>query len=116
MNRARTLQDGRLQCRTCQDLGYPSQHRPKLQRLHDKARDLRAKLRRWSDFSEEFPPRPKGMHLLTYNTLLMEIVQTEAQIVELQQQKINQSMSRALGYQCSPGVSLAEHWEHVLGA
>lgn len=109
------VKDRRLRCRTCQKLAYPSQRRTELQRLKDRATQLRSKLGGWSGFLVNFPARPKGMHMLSYNTLCMEIAGTEMRILEIQQRKIEQLMSRQFGYRCRSTQSLDEHWAHVLG-
>lgn len=109
------VKEGRLRCRTCQKLAYPSQLRMELQRLKDRARHVRSKLGRCSGFLQNFPRRPKGMYMRSYNTLCMEIAEAEMRSVEMQQRDIEQVMSRLMGYRCGPALSLDEHWAHVLG-
>ena|SRR5271165_4980797 len=61
--------DGSLACRHCYQLGYQSQHEsPRYRALH-RARAIRRKLGGSISLAEPFPPKPKGMHWLTYARL-----------------------------------------------
>jgi len=58
--------DGSLACRQCNQLAYQSQHAsPRYRALH-RARAIRRKLGGSISLAEPFPPKPKGMHRLTY--------------------------------------------------
>ena len=58
--------DGSLACRHCNQLAYQSQHEsPRYRGLH-RTRAIRRKFGGSISLAEPFPPKPKGMHRLTY--------------------------------------------------
>jgi hypothetical protein len=58
--------DGSLACRHCNQLAYQSQHEsPRYRGLH-RARAIRRELGGSISLAEPFPPKPTGMHWLTY--------------------------------------------------
>jgi hypothetical protein len=56
-------------CRKCWNLAYTSQHEQPYQRAVSKAQKLRQRLGGSASLDEPFPPKPKGMHWRTYNSL-----------------------------------------------
>ncbi len=64
-----------LMCRHCAGLGYRSDHaQPWLSPL-SRARKILRSLGGSGDLAEEFPPRPRGMHDVTYRRLYREVCQ-----------------------------------------
>lgn len=58
----------RFRCRACYRLQYESQYENAFQRALSQQRKLRARIA-CDDIDEEFPPKPKGMHWMTYRWL-----------------------------------------------
>lgn len=61
-----------LKCRRCLDLTYASQAEGHRDRLMRRIRRVRDKVGREDSLLVPFPPRPKGMHLHTYERLMHE--------------------------------------------
>lgn len=53
-------------CRHCHDLAYESTREPAFIRCLKRSQEIRLKLGGSGNIYEQFPPRPKGMHLRTY--------------------------------------------------
>jgi hypothetical protein len=69
-SRCRILYGGpRFRCRRCQGLSYESQYEDVTRRANRASRKIRRRLAGSTNLTEEFPPRPKGMHQSTYRKL-----------------------------------------------
>ena len=66
-------------CRTCRRLTYPTQRVPAASRSLERAQRLRVRLGGSVDMTQPFPPRPKGMHFLTYMKRAMRAWRAEDQ-------------------------------------
>ena len=69
--------DRRFRCRKCHKLTYPTQCWDEFDRSGNTARKIRIRLGGSGALGEAFPPRPKGMHFVTYRKLLQKSVNTE---------------------------------------
>ena len=70
--------DGSPACRHCNQLAYQSQHEsPRYRSLH-RARAIRRKLGGSISLAEPFPPKPQGMHRLTYTRVRGEEAEAAA--------------------------------------
>jgi hypothetical protein len=68
--RCRILYSGpRFRCRRCHALTYESQYETAAQRANRRSRTIRRRLAGSTNLTEEFPPRPKGMHRKTHAKL-----------------------------------------------
>lgn len=67
----------RFLCRKCCNLSYKSQNWNKTDRLLHKAQKIRVQLGGSGDLAKAFPPKPKGMHFVTYCKLLQKAVKAE---------------------------------------
>ncbi|MEO1610369.1 MAG: hypothetical protein AAFR90_13760 [Pseudomonadota bacterium] len=68
--RCRVIYGGALyRCRTCHGLRYESQYETSFSRACTQRHRLRKRLGQARSLEEPFPPKPKGMHWTTYETL-----------------------------------------------
>ncbi len=56
-------------CRHCYHLAYQSQRESRMDRLREKAQDIRMRLGGSASLIDPFPTKPKGMHWQTYERL-----------------------------------------------
>ena len=69
-NKCRILYGGAyFRCRRCYRLKYEMQYEPPFGRIAIRALKIRERLRCKGGIGEPFPPKPKGMHLKTYERL-----------------------------------------------
>ena len=66
-------------CRTCRGLTYNTQRVPPASRPLERAQRFRVRLGGSVDMTQPFPPRPKGMHFLTYMKRAMRAWRAEDQ-------------------------------------
>jgi hypothetical protein len=65
-------------CRHCYQLAYDSQREQPYQRALSRAQAIWMKLGGSACTSDDFPPKPKGMHWRTYERLCLEAERAEA--------------------------------------
>ena len=82
--------DRRFRCRKCHKLSYQTQSWDELDRYGHKARKIRIKLGGSGSLGEAFPPKPVGMHLKTYFTLMQKAVNAEQKFWTLAGEKVEQ--------------------------
>lgn len=85
--RARILYGGKhFRCRTCYGAVYPSQYTPFCEGKVNRALQIRERLNPdplYSGVDDPFPPKPKGMHWKTYESLVRELHQGSNQFFQL---------------------------------
>ena len=92
--------DGKPACRHCRELSYQSQHESPRYRGLQRARTIRRNLGGSIRLAEPFPPKPKGMHWLTYVRLRAREAEAAARfwpatIIETSGGKIGEQLFRA---------------------
>ncbi len=81
--------DRRFRCRKCHKLSYQTQSWGEIDRAGHKSRKIRIKLGGSGGLGDTFPPKPVGMHLKTYFTLMQKAVNTERKFWTLLGEKID---------------------------
>jgi hypothetical protein len=82
--------DRRFRCRKCHNLSYKTQGWDEFDRSGNKARKIRIKLGGSGGLGEAFPPKPVGMHLRTYFTLMQKAMKAERRFWSMMEQKMDQ--------------------------
>jgi len=82
--------DKRFHCRKCHKLSYPTQCWDEFDRSENKARKIRVKLGGSGSLGDAFPPKPVGMHLRTYYTLMQKAGNAERKFWTLLEEKVDQ--------------------------
>ena len=82
--------DRRFRCRKCHKLSYPTQSWDEFDRAGNTARKIRLKLGGSGGLGETFPPKPVGMHLPTYYTLMQKAGNAERKFWALLEEKVDQ--------------------------
>jgi hypothetical protein len=82
--------DRRFRCRKCHNLSYPTQSWDEFDRAGNTARKIRLKLGGSGSLREKFPPKPVGMHLKTYYTLMQKAVNAERKFWTLLEENVDQ--------------------------
>jgi hypothetical protein len=82
--------DRRFRCRKCHKLSYQTQCWDQLDRSGHLARKIRVQLGGSGGLGDAFPPKPVGMHLKTYFTLMQRALKAEWKFWTLMEEKIDQ--------------------------
>ena len=82
--------DRRFRCRKCHKLSYQTQSWDEFDRSGNKARKIRIKLGGSGGLGEKFPPKPVGMHLKTYFTLMQKAMNAERKFWTLMEEMVDQ--------------------------
>jgi hypothetical protein len=81
--------DRRFRCRKCHKLTYQTQSWDQLDRSGHKVRNIRVQLGGSGGLGDAFPPKPVGMHLRTYFTLMQKAVNAERKFWTLLEEKLD---------------------------